>query len=237
MNSNRVGADPPPGSPDWWGCPRGARCEFAHGENDLRGWGKEAHEEELKNERKMKEKQKRDAYLGVLDEADDEAMALLVEDGLRAAKRARLNDLNSEETPRKSVDVMQSTLPVDSFPPDTTSSVPTITNSTITIQEGEANILPVDVVSNDSLSVDWLDILSGDVVTHVDGLIECAEGFGTIRAKNCHLGSSSILFDSTHRHHQYYYEIELVTAGLFQVKNLTFPLMIIIRSVGLINIL
>lgn len=27
----RIGADPPPGSPDWWGCPRGRRCEFAHG--------------------------------------------------------------------------------------------------------------------------------------------------------------------------------------------------------------
>jgi hypothetical protein len=29
--SARAGVDPPPGSPEWWGCPRGRRCQFAHG--------------------------------------------------------------------------------------------------------------------------------------------------------------------------------------------------------------
>ena len=37
----REKAEPPEGSPAWWGCPRGDRCEFAHGEAELRGALKE----------------------------------------------------------------------------------------------------------------------------------------------------------------------------------------------------
>ncbi len=29
----------PAGAPPWWGCPRGRNCNFAHGEEELRGQG------------------------------------------------------------------------------------------------------------------------------------------------------------------------------------------------------
>ncbi len=29
----------PDGAPPWWGCPRGRNCNFAHGEEELRGQG------------------------------------------------------------------------------------------------------------------------------------------------------------------------------------------------------
>lgn len=28
---------PPEGAPPWWGCPRGRACDFAHGDQELRG--------------------------------------------------------------------------------------------------------------------------------------------------------------------------------------------------------
>lgn len=34
--SGRSGRGPPAGAPRWWGCPRGPRCEFAHGDEELR---------------------------------------------------------------------------------------------------------------------------------------------------------------------------------------------------------
>jgi hypothetical protein len=145
----------------------------------------------------MKEKQRRDEYLGVIDEADDETMALLVEDGYRAAKKAKLMESKSEET-AKSIDLK----PTEMLSPDSATE-------------------SAEIVSSESLSVDWLEILSGDVITHADGLIECAEGFGTIKGRNCAINlfpqSSSSPSPSHRSHSQFYYEVELVTAGLFQV--------------------
>jgi hypothetical protein len=153
----------------------------------------------------MKEKQRRDEYLGVIDEARDETMALLVEDGLRAAKKAKLMESKSEEAAR-SIDLQ----PVFPHP---SSAEPLASDGTA---------LAADVVSSESLSVDWLEVLSGDVLTHADGLIECAEGFGTIKGRNCSINLTP-QSSSSPSHHQFYYEVELVTAGLFQVTSPSTP--------------
>ena len=64
----REESNPPRGAPIHWGCPRGARCEYAHGEQELRGEALE----KLKNEKKQLEQQesevKKNAYLQVIDE-------------------------------------------------------------------------------------------------------------------------------------------------------------------------
>ena len=41
----RATRDAPPGAPANWGCPRGHKCPFAHGEAELEGDGKEAMEQ------------------------------------------------------------------------------------------------------------------------------------------------------------------------------------------------
>ena len=41
----RATRDAPPGAPANWGCPRGHKCPFAHGEAELEGDGKEALEQ------------------------------------------------------------------------------------------------------------------------------------------------------------------------------------------------
>ena len=87
----------PKNAPPWWGCPRGRRCQFAHGEEDLRGAvleevKKSKHEAKLNEENKKKEE-----YMGIIMHggayADDNQVNDLVLEGLRAAKKARMSDI------------------------------------------------------------------------------------------------------------------------------------------------
>lgn len=79
---------PPPGAPPHWGCPRGPRCEFAHGEAELRGKGLETYKEQQKSERQQREQAQRDAYVRISAVRED-AMTQAVLQGLKSAKRAR----------------------------------------------------------------------------------------------------------------------------------------------------
>jgi hypothetical protein len=144
-------------------------------------------------------------------------MALLVEDGLRAAKRMKLNETKAEAV--SGTLATQPILPVDDLSTSSTPTVPVIESASKVESLPEDTAPVADLVSSESLSIDWLEILSGEVVTHADGLIECDEGFGTIKAKYCSLGPHLLHMDPSgqRQHHRYYYEVELVTAGLFQV--------------------
>ena len=79
----------PEGAPAHWGCPRGRRCEFAHGEEELRG---EAHTQIVEakaRERRDEQARKRDSYMDVLHRASrrEEEVEDLVLAGLRAKRR------------------------------------------------------------------------------------------------------------------------------------------------------
>lgn len=50
------GKEPPKDAPRWWGCPRGRQCDFAHGEEELRGIQLTEHKR-VKKEEKDREKQ------------------------------------------------------------------------------------------------------------------------------------------------------------------------------------
>ena len=61
----REGRNPPSNAPRWWGCPRGRACDFAHGDEELRGGGGGRTESvaETAKKRALAERQARlDAY-------------------------------------------------------------------------------------------------------------------------------------------------------------------------------
>lgn len=86
----------PNGAPMDWGCPRGSRCEFAHGESDLRGAARQTAHEDAEMKKQREREEKKDAYMRPLSamKAEDEVRDLVLE-GLRAAKRAKLSNGSS----------------------------------------------------------------------------------------------------------------------------------------------
>jgi hypothetical protein len=51
----------PPGAPSWWGCPRGKFCDYAHGEEELRGDAALVHKARQAEEAKAAASAKTDA--------------------------------------------------------------------------------------------------------------------------------------------------------------------------------
>ncbi|TYZ66381.1 hypothetical protein PybrP1_004113 [[Pythium] brassicae (nom. inval.)] len=85
-------APPPPRAPRWWGCPRGRDCDYAHGEEELRGAGLT----ELKRAKKEAAQQtKQQGLAGYVDyerEIPDD-VAEAVRQGLRQRRRAQSKKL------------------------------------------------------------------------------------------------------------------------------------------------
>ncbi|KAJ0409135.1 hypothetical protein ATCC90586_002846 [Pythium insidiosum] len=57
------GRTPPPNAPRWWGCPRGRDCDFAHGEDELRGEALTELKKQKKVEHQQKQQQELDRYV------------------------------------------------------------------------------------------------------------------------------------------------------------------------------
>lgn len=87
----------PKNKPVWWGCPRGKRCEYAHGEDELRGEAAEELENNKKLAKEIEEMRKKDNYMGNNDNDDDDnnQISNMVLQGLRAAKKARISENSS----------------------------------------------------------------------------------------------------------------------------------------------
>lgn len=75
-----------------WGCPRGAKCQFAHG-NELKGEGLQRALEEQREADARKLQEKREAFMRPLESAQKDEFELedLVLAGLRQAKKNRLS--------------------------------------------------------------------------------------------------------------------------------------------------
>jgi hypothetical protein len=85
----RENGSAPADAPSWWGCPRGRRCEFAHGEEELQGPGAI----NVKAKKALEESEQRSSYVGSADIAtQNEEIEDLVSAGLKAQKRMKLND-------------------------------------------------------------------------------------------------------------------------------------------------
>jgi hypothetical protein len=106
---SRESRNAPKNAPPWWGCPRGRRCQFAHGDEELRGVAIEEIKKSKHLAKLNEEQKKKEDYMGILMQGgayvDDNEVNDLVLEGLRAAKKARMGDSttvietsNSKET-------------------------------------------------------------------------------------------------------------------------------------------
>mmetsp|Transcript_12917 Transcript_12917/g.16304 ORF Transcript_12917/g.16304 Transcript_12917/m.16304 type:complete len:657 (-) Transcript_12917:288-2258(-) len=99
---------PPAGAPSHWGCPRGRECEFAHGEEELRGWGKRENESKKKEDAKRKREESLAAYIGAAEKGvDSESIQAAVLQGLKAEQKAKRQRLEEE------AEISSKVLPVD----------------------------------------------------------------------------------------------------------------------------
>lgn len=86
MQARADGRTPPPRAPRWWGCPRGRDCDFAHGEEELRGAAltdfKRAKKEEVYEKKQQQLQKYLDYELEVKDDINDAVLQ-----GLRNRKK------------------------------------------------------------------------------------------------------------------------------------------------------
>ena len=85
----REGRVAPDGAPPHWGCPRGRRCDFAHGEEELRGEMLQRWQSQQKDQKREEQEKKKDDYIGVLyrSNKDENELNDLVLSGLKAASK------------------------------------------------------------------------------------------------------------------------------------------------------
>eukprot|EP00598_Pedospumella_elongata_P002836 CAMPEP_0184976590 /NCGR_PEP_ID=MMETSP1098-20130426/7509_1 /TAXON_ID=89044 /ORGANISM="Spumella elongata, Strain CCAP 955/1" /LENGTH=736 /DNA_ID=CAMNT_0027499491 /DNA_START=10 /DNA_END=2220 /DNA_ORIENTATION=+ len=210
----------PDGAPAHWGCPRGRRCEFAHGVEELRGDAQKALLDAKQQEKWDAINKKKDDYMGVLyrSHKEEEEVEDLVLAGLRAAKRAKLNALAG------SGDAAVSETSADKKDAEMGDDANSVHSSAV---GGESE--------EEEMSLDYFTALSGTVVvakakndnistssagTAVDvsasrvcPVITGTSAFATVvvdavdLALNAGKGTSSV----------YYYEVELQSDGLMQL--------------------
>jgi Silencing defective 2 N-terminal ubiquitin domain len=89
----REDRNPPAGAPLHWGCSRGAKCSFAHGEEELRGPLLDEIKEKRKRDKTEDELKQKQTYLEAVEAnaaaLEDDAVEDAVVAGLKAAKRAK----------------------------------------------------------------------------------------------------------------------------------------------------
>eukprot|EP01041_Mallomonas_annulata_P008226 gene8226-16914_t len=204
--------DPPSSAPVHWGCPRGSRCEYAHGETELRGEALETILAERQEVRKSESAALRDQYLKPVLQGEgegDDSMAAAVLIGLMAAKKKKAGQ--SISTSKTSVG---KEVPV-AIAVDVSTSV-SISSGNKSQQLKQSLTNEVDVLcpdatpdeSQDSGDCSWIEVLAGQVVSSEEGDIRCMPGggFGTVSCKSATVSNG-----------RYGYEITVVTGGLVQI--------------------
>lgn len=207
----------PEGAPASWGCPRGRRCEFAHGDEELRGEMGEYKEQEKGQVKDAEANKKRDAYMAALSQ-QEEATVLsdMVLQGIRAQKKARLSKIENKAI-ESTIDNSQ-ILPLDGM--DFPSYDDFSSDQPVVVQKPAKNIPPKKVEESKPIvqkSIDtappkavhplWLQTLSGKLIVTNEGEIESESEFATLSVC-CKIGEG-----------KWYYEVELLSAGLMQVRH------------------
>lgn len=107
---------PPKGAPLFWGCPRGPKCEFAHGEDELRGAGKDRYFAVQHDEQLVERSKQRDDYLLPIEKAAkrEEEVIDMISEGLQLAKRAKRKEMavatSVESTTKEYAQVLSGTM-------------------------------------------------------------------------------------------------------------------------------
>lgn len=195
----------PDGAPAHWGCPRGRRCEFAHGVEELRGEAQTALLNAEQEKKREEQHRKRDEYMGVLYRANkqEEELEDLVMAGLRAAKKAKLA---AQGAPAAEVDATGADVANDKVASDET-AVAAGTDS------GDD--------SDEQQQTDYLCVVAGTVVVAketvpkgrqpaaVCPVVTGTSAFATVAVDKCSLTAGSAK--------TWYYEVELQSDGLMQI--------------------
>uniref|UniRef100_M4BHB1 C3H1-type domain-containing protein n=1 Tax=Hyaloperonospora arabidopsidis (strain Emoy2) TaxID=559515 RepID=M4BHB1_HYAAE len=187
LKAREGGRRAPSGAPRWWGCPRGRDCDFAHGQEELRGEGLT----ELK--RVKKEETERVQQLALQSYVDFEQD--MPEDVLAAIKTGlgRRKTRSKVERQQKHARVLP--------PPDATTyiSVRSVQRSLPVVEQW------LKLVGEGSGG----DVHAGVETTFKHGLCELRGrgNFGTASARHCCALTQG----------KWYYEVRLVTAGVVQI--------------------
>ncbi|EEY66373.1 uncharacterized protein PITG_03939 [Phytophthora infestans T30-4] len=178
---------PPPGAPRWWGCPRGRDCDFAHGEEELRGEALTELKRAKREEAQRAKQQELQDYVDFELEMPDDVL-----DAIKSGLRRR----------KKKADVKMELQEKDArvLPPDATTY--------ISVRSAQR---PLPVVEK------WLklegeqeaDATASVGTTFKHGLCEVRGrgNFGTAAARHCCVLTKG----------KWYYEVRLVTAGVVQI--------------------
>ena len=215
----------PKNAPAWWGCPRGNRCEYAHGEAELPEEIVKDLREKRKQDQREKANEKRLNYVSAaVDERSDAEMSELIMAGLQAAKR-----MKTEEPPSIPDAGSDDALPLyDDATADLGIPAPRVITRDASAREqgasGAAGLPAHDSTSDgaqqSSPVCSWLHVLSGKddpaspnssyVPPSVDmnGLIQGngEEGLGSVAVTGCALAEGN-----------WYFEVEVLSEGLVQV--------------------
>lgn len=172
------------------------------GEADLKGKGKVAFDQEKKSIQNSEEQEKRRSYLGYVDQGVDEGQMMdAVTAGLQASKKSKPLIQDSRETLATSSAVQSSGNEAGVHGEET---------SPLGLEHEDGS--DEKLVSSEGPA--WLEVLSGDLVVYADGLVDGVDGFGTVAVPQAMVSTGGLGDKDVCR---WYYEVELVTGGLFQV--------------------
>ena len=198
----------PDGAPAHWGCPRGRRCEFAHGVEELRGEAQIAMKDaELQKERDEQHK-KRDDYMNVLHRAvkEEEELEDLVLAGLRAAKKAKLAAEKGQNSTATGVEEQEEqTAEVDAS--GDTSDGEVVEEQGLDFFTAVSGTVVVSRASTQKTSTSSSSSSSGS--NAVCPVISGTSAFATVVVDKCALVADSSA--------AWYYEVELQSDGLMQI--------------------
>ena len=206
--ARRKSGKPPPGAPVAWGCPKGARCEFAHGEADLNEASMQALKEDRDKEGKAKKEDDKRTYMKDLDGESDMYMRDVISAGLGAAKRMKKEADAEASLVSKGEDGGVESTVHDGKKTETSDE------KEIGADDGHNDDDDDDDEDNDEEDAfkptecycSWMTVLAGTMKVTEDLNVEGYSAFSTVAVENCALGEG-----------KWYYEAEILTLGLMQI--------------------
>ncbi|DAZ92393.1 TPA: hypothetical protein N0F65_003776 [Lagenidium giganteum] len=86
LKAREDGRQPPPNAPRWWGCPRGRDCDFAHGEEELRGSGLTELKKQKKDQAQQQKHQALQQYVDYEQDMPTDDIADAIRQGMQKRK-------------------------------------------------------------------------------------------------------------------------------------------------------